>query len=170
MDKVKNKNQRSFPLIPLVIGVLILVIGSFSLLGIFIKNKIQQTLKINNLQLDTTRDTTKLKAGDFEVATSEKESVSWPSDLPINIPKYEVGKIKAVTHVKAENVWVITVSEATEEYFKQYKESLVSGGWQADNEVAFLVNMFQLKKDNYQLTLTYDPSSKGVLISLNLLK
>jgi len=108
----------------------------------------------------------KVKTGEGELVVSEEKGLSWPSDLPIKLPKYDHGKVKAVSHLEEQTVWTIIMSDTNEEYFKKYKDILVSDGWALESEMASVVSMLLMKKGDYQANVVWDASSASAMITL----
>jgi len=112
-------------------------------------------------------DQYQVKTKDGEVMVSEEKGLAWPSDLPINIPKYDNGKIKAYSHLSGQTAWTIIISDTNEEYFKKYKEALIADKWIAGDEMVSVVSMVSMKKDGYDVNVVWDASSTGALITLS---
>lgn len=167
MDTSK-KITSSFSILVVIIIVGI-VAGALYFTGYIMKKKVEKATggKIN---IDTSNNIYKLKTGNINTEVSEGKSLTWPDNLPLAVPKYDSGKVKAVTHIEGMDVWNITISDTNEQYFKQYNNLLISNGWQASDQVNFLVSMIQLKKDGYQINVTWDTSSKGAMVTLNKIK
>ena len=143
-----QKINKPFPVVPVIIIVLVL-----GFIGSRFKSK--------------TNDIAKITTKEGQVVVSEEKGLAWPSDLPINIPKYDNGKIKAYSHLSGQIAWTIIISDTNEEYFKKYKEMLKSDGWTAGDEMMSIVSMFTMKKDGYDVNVVWDASSNGALVTLS---
>jgi len=95
-------------------------------------------------------------------------NISWPSSMPSEIPKYSKGKITSATSgVSGDGTgWSITISETSQSDFDAYKASLISDGWALTTTSNFGAEIDVYEKGAYDLNLTWDPTSKGVLIGV----
>jgi len=100
-----------------------------------------------------------------EDGTMEIGSAKWPETMPADVPEYTSGKI-SVSSSTANDVkgWTVIISETNENDFNLYKSAVVSKGWAVDTTTSFGAEVTFYKKDNYNLSLTWDPSSNGVSI------
>lgn len=161
------KKKKTSPIVYIVVIILLLIIGVGLAFGFFVKHKVEEAIG-GKVRFNTADNSVKIKTNEGETEISTNNSVSWPNNLP-DVPKYESGKVKSFSHT-TEGIWIITISETNENYFKQYKETLVNKGWKSDSEVNAGVSMAQLKKGDKEITLTFDASSKAALISINTVK
>ncbi len=99
------------------------------------------------------------KEGQIEVG----QAVSWPSDIPV--PKFPAGTL--TTSSKTNNTWLVIVKDVKKEDVEKYISELKKEGWQAKNEVNFMIELTQMEKGAYDVTVTYDTSSNGVSITVN---
>jgi len=143
-----QKTNKAFPIVPVI--VIVLVLG---FIGSRFKSK--------------TNDVAKITTKEGQVVVSEEKGLAWPSDLPIQLPKYDNGKIKAYSHLEGQTAWTIIISDTNEEYFKAYKELMLKDGWKAGDEIAAVVSMVSMKKDGYDANVVWDASSNGALITLS---
>lgn len=163
MEEIKN-NKKEFPVIKIVI--VILVIGflystvSKMLFRARVKSLTGGVVDIKN------SDQYQVKTKEGELMVSEEKGLEWPSDLPISIPKYNDGKVKAYSHLEDQVAWTIMISDTNEEYFETYKGLLEKDAWKAESEMASIVSMAQMQKDGYSLNIVWDTSSSGVLITI----
>lgn len=170
-NKTTSKGIPKWMIVAIVILVLFVVGGSFvsNMIARKASEKIAEGLikagTKGNVEVDTSQGTVRLKN---EESTIEVGTAKWPSDLPENIPAFPGGKIIAATKVGGSSpVWTMSVSEVNKNQVDSYQEQLLSSGWTADSKVDFLVNMVQLTKGNYRVSLAFDPSSNGVQISVS---
>jgi len=143
-----QKTNKPFPIVPVII--VILVVG---LIGSRFKSK--------------TNDIAKITTKEGQVVVSEEKGLAWPTDLPINIPKYDSGKIKAYSHLEGQTAWTMIISDTNEEYFKNYKEALKKEAWVESSEMMTVVSIVSMKKDGYDINVVWDASSNGALITLS---
>jgi len=167
MEEAKKAEKKKFPIwIIIVIVIIVVLLGGLSFGANLIKNKITKSLPIS---VETKDSTYKVKTGTTETVVGEKE-IPWPAEIPQDVPKFQGGKIKSVTHDKASNTWVITIGNTTELEFNNYKTYLQNANWKLGDEANVLVNIATMKKGDNQITVVFDPSSKGILISLTPIK
>ena len=168
MEEVKKAEKKKFPAYVVVIIVIVLVLlGGVFYAGNLVKTKIANSLSGYNI--DKQNSTYKAKVGNVDTVASEKE-VPWPAEIPQDVPKFQGGKIKAVTHDKTSNTWVIVVANTTELEFNNYKTYLQNADWKLGDETNVLVNIATMKKGENQISVVFDPSSNGVLITLTPVK
>lgn len=165
MEKKEEKKQTKFPIIPIIVIVVIVLVAISCISRFRAKSQLEKALG-GKVQVDNSGQTYKIKTKEAETEVSADKSLKWPSDLPVNIPKYDSGAIRSVSHT-TEDIWVITVADTDENYFKNYKQTLLAGGWETASEMDFGTSMIILKKGEYQLNAVWDSSSKGALITLS---
>ena len=90
-------------------------------------------------------------------------AVSWPSDIPV--PKFPAGTVTAST--KSNNNWAVILKDVKKEDVEKYISQLQENGWQASSEVSFMVELTQMEKGGYRITVAYDASSNGVSITVS---
>jgi hypothetical protein len=168
MEEVKKTEKKKFPTSIIVIIIIVLIFAG----GVFyatnlVKNRIANTFP--GVSVDSKNSTYKTKVGNVDTVVSEKE-VAWPSDIPQDVPKFQGGKIKAVSHEKTSNIWVIAVSDTTQLEFNNYKTYLQNANWKAEDQTDALVNISTMIKGENKITVIFDSSSKGILITLSPIK
>jgi hypothetical protein len=173
MEKKKNPSnppadkKKGFPTYVIVIIVVVVVIfGGVFYAANLVKSKIASVVPYN---IDTKNQTFKTKVGNVDTVVSEKE-VAWPGDIPGDVPKFQGGKIKAVTHDKTSDTWGIVISDSTQLEFNNYKIYLQNAGWKLGDQADVLVNITTMTKGDRQISLVFDSSSKGVIITLTTVK
>lgn len=171
MEEEKKTTQandkKKFPVwIIVLVVILVIVLGGVYYGAAFVKNRIYNSLPLNVSEKDSTY---KAKVGNVETVVSDKE-IPWPAEIPGDLPKFQGGKIKAVTHEKSTNTWVIAVDSTTQLEFNNYKTYLTNANWEPQDESNVLVNMVVFKKGENRVSVVFDPASKGVLISLSSVK
>ena len=96
------------------------------------------------------------------------ENVSWPNDMPSDIPKFTAGKLTMATKINTNpKGWSILVSDVENSNFIDYQAKLKAAGWAEVSSTSFGVSIVQMEKDNRKLTLSYDGSSKGVSLTIS---
>lgn len=165
MEKSAEKNTTKFPIVPVIVIVaIVLVVGSY--ISRFVaKSNLEKALG-GKVQVDNSGQNYKVKTKEGETEVSADKSLKWPNDLPVDVPKYDSGAIRSVSHT-TDDIWVITIAETNENYFNSYKQTLLANGWEKASEIDFGISIIQLKKGGYQLNATWDGSSKGALITLS---
>jgi hypothetical protein len=159
----QNSDKKKFPTWIIVVIVIVVVLLGGAYYGAnLVKSRIYSSLPISVNEKDSTY---KAKVGNVETVVGEKE-IPWPAEIPGDLPKFQGGKIKAVTHETSTNTWVIAVGSTTQLEFNNYKTYLVNANWKAQEESNVLVNVAVFKKGESQVSVVFDPTSKGVLISL----
>lgn len=108
--------------------------------------------------------TVKNKDGQLEVGTTAK----WPSDAPADVPQFPTGTITvaAKTNNDTTKSWSVIIKDVEKVSADAYVQQLKNLGWKVETEVNTVVVMTQLSKGNLQLTIAYDPSSKGVNLTV----
>jgi len=116
-----------------------------------------------NVDISSGKESLKIsgKEGGMTVGTS----ASWPADLPTDVPKFTAGQITMA--VKSGNNWTVIIKEVKKEETEEYLAQLQKNGWVSENEVDFVVDLSQMEKGNYRLTLAYDASSNGVSLTVS---
>jgi hypothetical protein len=165
-EKSTAKGKKFPTWLIIVIVVVVVVLGGMYYAANLVRTKIADKLPV---RIDTKNSTYKVKTGNMDTVVSDK-AVPWPAEIPQDLPKYQGGKIKAVSHEKSTDTWVVTVGETTAQEFNNYKTYLTNANWEAGDSIDTLVNMVQFKKGDRQVSLVFDPSSNGVLISLTQVK
>jgi hypothetical protein len=164
MEETKRTVQKKFPTyIIVIIVVVVILLGGVLYAVNLVKTKIANTLP--GYQIDTKNQTYKAKIGNVDTVVSENQ-VAWPADIPGDVPKFQGGKIKAVTHDKTSNTWVIAISETTQLEFNNYKIYLQNANWKLEDQADALINITTMTKGGNQISVVFDPASKGVLITL----
>ncbi len=99
---------------------------------------------------------------------SAGEGVSWPSDMPNDVPKFTVGKVTMATKVSTEpKGWSVIVSNFNSAAMTEYIARLKANGWTEVSNTNVGLNLVQMEKDNRNLNLAYDDSSKGVTLTVS---
>ena len=160
-----QKINKPFPIVPVIIAVLVLGFIGSTISKMMYRSRIK-TLTGGIVDVKN-GDQYKIKTKEGEVMVSEENGLAWPSDLPINIPKYDNGKIKAYSHLSGQTAWTIIMSDSNEEYYKSYKELLKKDGWAESSDMASVVSIVSMKKDGYDINVVWDASSNGALITLS---
>ena len=106
----------------------------------------------------------KLSDGDTTVDTGD--SAKWPADMPADVIKPNFGKVTMATKISSDNAWNVILSNVSADEYTAYKASLIAKGWSSDVETSFGVSIATFKKDTWDLTLSYDPSSLGLVINI----
>jgi hypothetical protein len=173
MEEVKNQpnppaEKKKFPtLIIVIILVVLILFGGIFYATNLIKTKVANS--IPGLNSNTKDSTYKVNAGNTETIVSEKE-IPWPAEIPGAVQKYQGGKIKAATHDKTSNIWVIAIGNTTQLEFNNYKIYLQNANWKLDDQSNVLVNMATMTKGASKISVIFDPSSKAILITLSPIK
>lgn len=158
-------------IITVVLVVLILIVGSFA--SALIARKVSQTISEEmikagtngKIEIDTNSGAVKLKNDNESL---EAGTAKWPPDLPENLPVFPAGKIvAAVKSGGSTPVWSVIIKNITKAQVDAYQQQLLSNGWTSDSKVDILVNMVQLTKGDYRITLVFDASSDGVQITVS---
>jgi len=106
-------------------------------------------------------------ATDSNVSVSSQGSASWPSTMPSDVPKYTKGKITmSASSSSSSKSWSVIISDTSESDYTAYKASLESAGWTNTSTASFGADIAAYEKGSYDLALTFDPSSKGVSITV----
>ena len=125
------------------------------------------TSAITGYNIDNNNSTYKVRAGNTETVVSDKE-VPWPAEVSNNdLPKFQGGTVKSVSHDNKSNIWIIAIANTTELEFNNYKTYLMNANWKPKDEQNVLVSMAIMTKADKQVTVIFDKSSKGVLITLS---
>jgi hypothetical protein len=163
----QEKSQKKFPTwIIVVIVVVVVLLGGIYYAANLVRTRIYNSLPVN---IDGKNSTYKVKTGNVDTIVSDK-AIPWPAEIPGDLPKFQGGKIKAVSHENSTNTWVITIGNTTQLEYNNYKTYLTNANWKAEDSVNVLVNMTTFKKGDRQVSLIFDPSSNSVLISLSTVK
>jgi len=166
-EETKPKNKKITPYIVIIIVVIVILLGGVTYAGLMIKNRLQNA--VGGFKVDTTNNTYNVKTGNLNTVVGQ-DNIPWPAELPIDVPKYQGGKIKAVTHDSGQNIWVISVSDTSRAEFNNYKTYLINTGWKENEQTNVPVDIVQMKKAENQITVTFEPTSKTLLISLSPVK
>jgi len=95
-------------------------------------------------------------------------NAKWPSELSSDVPKYSGGEVygSSKTATADGTIWTITIQKTSESDFTAYKTALQNSGWSSSSTTDFMVSFADYTKGEDRVTVTWDPSSSGVLISL----
>lgn len=167
MEEAKKLKKKKFPTYIIVIIIVVVLLGGVFYATNLIKSRIANV--IPGYEIDTKNSTYKTKVGNVDTVVSEKE-VPWPSDIPQDVPKFQGGKIKAVTHDKISSTWVIVISDTTQLEFNNYKTYLQNANWKLEDQADVLVDITSMTKGENKISVVFDASSKGVLITLTPIK
>jgi hypothetical protein len=163
----QEAGRKKFPTWVIVVIIIVVVLfGGMYYAVNLVKTRIANSLPVN---IDKNNGTYKVKAGNLDTVVSEN-AVPWPAEIPQDLPKYQGGKIKSVSHEKSTNTWVITVGDTTQLEFNNYKTYLANANWKAGDETNVLVNIAVFKKGDNQTSVIFDSNSKAVLITLTPVK
>lgn len=99
------------------------------------------------------------KEGEMEIGNT----ASWPSDIPV--PKFPTGTVTVAT--TSNNNWAVILKDVKKEDVEKYISDLQKNGWQASSEVSFMVDLTQMEKGAYRVSVAYDASSNGVSITVS---
>lgn len=162
------KKNNTLMIVLIILGILIVLgIGGCVAAG-FIAKKVGQsfvsgvtggTVKVNN-------DGSSIKLSDGDTSISTGDSAKWPTDLPADLPQPTFGKITGSSKITSEKSWNIIMENVTADQAKSYMELLKTKGWVQKSQTDFMISINQFKKDNWDLTVTHDPSSNGLSINL----
>lgn len=100
------------------------------------------------------------KDGGMEIG----KTAQWPSDMPPDVPKFPAGTVVMSTNVN--NSWTVILKNITKGDVEKYVAELQKNGWQAADDVKFLVEMTEMEKGAYRINVVYDASSNGVSITV----
>lgn len=160
-----QKINKPFPIVPIIIGIIVLGFVVSTISKMMFRSRVK-TLSGGIVDVKN-GDEYQVKTKEGELVVSQEKGLDWPSELPVNIPKYNDGKVKAYSHVEGQMAWSIVISDTTEDSFKDYKELLIKDGWTEGSEMIAVVSMIQMKKDDFDVNVIWDGSSNGVVITLS---
>ena len=127
--------------------------------GRYLGGKVKNIEK-NGISIDTPE-------GQMQVNTSESGNISWPKDMPSDVPEFKAGKIEGTT--KLDKIWTIVLSNVNESDISSYKNALEDKGWKIEGEVdAGIAKSYTATKNNYQLSLSFSPGEKSAVLGVNL--
>jgi len=173
--KPNKKSNKTCLIIVLIVVVLLigLSIGGYFLsqyvfkkAGEGIVEKVIESGTGGKVNIDTkNKDVTiKTNEGTFKAG----ENVSWPSDMPTDVPKFTDGKITMATKISTDpKGWSVLISNVESSNVEDYQAKLKAAGWTNSSEASFGADLIQMQKDNRDLTLVYDSSSKGVSLTVS---
>lgn len=104
------------------------------------------------------------KEGNLEIGTAAK----WPEGMPSDIPQFSFGTITASMKTDNENGkgWTVMAKDVEKNSFDKYIKDLEGKGWITKSTISMAVDIYQMEKGNLSLNLSYDPSSKGMNLTL----
>ncbi len=166
-EEVKEKAPTKLPKWLIIVIVIVgLIFAGISASGYFaakIASKVVKTAieQKTGAKIDVNKDGSSVKVksedGSLEIGTNTK----WPDDTPAGIPKFSSGAIQGV--VKTDKSWTIMIKDVEESAAKSYVSQLKSLGWTVLVEsTSSSVSVTQMEKDNLQISLTYESSSKNM--------
>jgi hypothetical protein len=163
MEEIQN-TKKPLSIVTVVVVLLIVGVAWSAMSRIFFRAKVKT---LTNGIVDVKNgDQYQVKTKEGELIVSEEKGLAWPNNLPTNIPKYNDGKVKAVSQIQGQNTWSIVISETSEDYFSTYKELLSNDGWSDMSQLDLVVSMIQMNKGEYQIYIIWDQSSDGAVITL----
>lgn len=98
--------------------------------------------------------------------TGIKTTASWPTDLPVSVPRYSKGNIRNTIKLTSPKTWDILIDNSTQADFTTYLGEVEKQGWTAKGDVQFMADIRQYSQPGWDLTVVFDPSSNGVKITL----
>jgi hypothetical protein len=106
----------------------------------------------------------KIKISDKGEKAELSFAQEWPNDLPGDVPKFTMGKVKAVT--KAEEggkpSWHIILQDVEDGAVEKYTEELKAKGWEIEmSNTAGEGGLIQAKKNNQMLIFGYNKNNKN---------
>jgi len=173
--KTTKKSNKTWLIVILIVVVLLIglsVGGYFASKYVFNKageglvEKVIESGTGGKVDIDTNNKdiTVKTDEGTFNAG----ESVSWPSDMPSDVPKFSYGKITMATKISTDpKGWSIIISDVQPSNFTDYQNKLKAAGWTEVGSTQFGVSLIQMEKNNLDLNLTYEESSKGASLSIS---
>ncbi|MEI7690252.1 MAG: hypothetical protein WCI63_01360 [bacterium] len=176
-ETVKPTKKSNKTCLTIVLVVVVLLIGLsvggyfiskyvFNKAGEGIVEKVIESGTGGKVNIDTkNKDVTiKTNEGTFNAG----ENVSWPSDMPTDVPKFTSGKITLATNKNTEpKGWEVLISNVESSNVADYQTKLKAAGWTNSSESSFGADLIQMQKDTRDLTLVYDSSSKGVSLTVS---
>lgn len=164
-----KKNNSKIAIMIAVLAVLVMVI--YLVNNYFVKLSDRKTAEsiVNlstNEQVEVANDTDSIKVSNGDSTINAGDKVAWPSDMPAGLIRPNFGTVNMSSVIAADKAWNVVLSGVTADQFTTYKTSLLKNGWVSDVETTFGFSIVSLKKDNWDLTLTYDPSSTGLSINI----
>lgn len=97
------------------------------------------------------------------------DKAKWPTDMSSLVPEFKYGKIafSAKTTVSGD-AWSVTYEEVKDGAQEGYKSALVSSGWSDESQTSFAIaDALQMTNGNLQITVIFDPSSKGASLTVS---
>lgn len=95
------------------------------------------------------------------------DSAKWPSDMPSVVPKYSDGTIKASSKSTVNGTgWTVIIEGTSQDKFNAYKTAVEAAGWKNSATVNAGADIATYEKDNYTLSVAFDPSSNGLNLTV----
>lgn len=160
----KKGGNKALVIILIIIGALIVLgmVFSFVILPMIFKSVFKKSLETaTNGKVKVTDNGVTVKNGDTTVSSEGKLPEGFPSD----VPSYSGGKI--IYSAKSGNLYYVTfsTSDAPKKAFDNYKASLKSNGWAADDDSAeaFYADTYtiNLNKGDQKVNATVTPEGNG---------
>ena len=164
------KSKAGLVIVIILVIIVVLGVGGY-FISRYIARKASEKLTEGIIK-STTGEDVNVDANGSKISTSDGtiaagESAVWPKDMPSSVPEFKYGKI--ILAVKSENSggWSVTYSDVAADALDKYSADLIKAGWAKDDtaELGF-ASAAAFNKDNYQIQTIYDPSSKGMSITV----
>lgn len=98
---------------------------------------------------------------------SAGESVSWPTEIPSYVPKFESGTIKGTAHIDA--TWTVTFTYVSSDEVNAYKQTLKDNGWKISAELdnTDLISYNAENSAGEKIICVYTKSEKSAIFSFS---
>lgn len=163
--KVEPKKGTNWLLIIIIILLVVIVIPTAGCMiaGKYVLDKAKDTVKIND-----SNGTATYSDGNSSVSVSGEDgkNVTWPTDIPTNIPKFTAGDIKG-TFV-SEGVWSLSIENVKASDVENYKNILISKGFTVEGEVNVVgvISYTAKNSDGYQVTPMFSESESSLILGI----
>ena len=99
-------------------------------------------------------------------------TTTWPEDMPGDVPRFTLGKIKGVnkSNVEGKKGWNVVIDETQEGAFPKYMEELKTKGWKIDMNLSMEKGgSVAASKNNLNLMLIFNKDEKtgNITVSQN---
>jgi len=166
----QGKSKAWLIIIIILVVLIILGIGGYFLTRYFVNKAAGKIASsVTGGQVDINSGSTSFSMSDSSGTVTAGETTKWPSDMPSTVPQFKYGKIKMAvkSNTGGTNGWSVTYENVESDGLTKYKTDLTNAGWTVEETAeAGVVSLVTAKKDNLSLNAIYDPSSKGVSITV----
>jgi hypothetical protein len=117
-----------------------------------------------DIQGEKIRIQTKDGTGEINVTNT------WPEDMPGDVPRFTLGKIKGVnkSNVEGKKSWNVVIDETQEGAFPKYVEELKTKGWKIDLNLAMgKGGSVTASKTNHSLMVIFNNDQKTGTITVS---